>query len=292
MAADGTAGTDPTTTTLDAAYGAASNTFAVYGQEVASASNISEGGAASEVQHLVLDSSTAIATGDTFSITVDGTVYTTEALAGDGVSALVTALNAAKDSTGTVLNTVLTATSSGNDITLTWTGTADHQNGTTLFKSGQYAGEATGTDTGTNSHNTVIGGEGNDVLVLGAGTNNLDHVVLSGNFGNDVVMNFDTGVDKFDVSAYASSTLSNTIGVDTANLVGVTDYLTALNGKGVTAGNNIMFVENTGTAGVNDYYVFQITAAGSTVAAGDTVTLLGTVTTADGTIAAGDIVIA
>ena len=292
VAADGTAGTDPTTTTLDAAYGAASNTFAVYGQEVASASNISEGGAASEVQHLVLDSSTAIATGDTFSITVDGTVYTTEALAGDGVSALVTALNAAKDSTGTVLNTVLTATSSGNDITLTWTGTADHQNGTTLFKSGQYAGEATGTDTGTNSHNTVIGGEGNDVLVLGAGTNNLDHVVLSGNFGNDVVMNFDTGVDKFDVSAYASSTLSNTIGVDTANLVGVTDYLTALNGKGVTAGNNIMFVENTGTAGVNDYYVFQITAAGSTVAAGDTVTLLGTVTTADGTIAAGDIVIA
>ena len=292
VAADGTAGTDPTTTTLDAAYGAASNTFAVYGQEVASASNITEGGATSEVQHLVLDGSTAIAAGDTFSITVDGTVYTTEALVGDGVSALVTALNAAKDSTGTELNTVLTASSSGNDITLTWRGTADHQNGTTLFKSGQYAGEATGTDTGTNSHNTVIGGEGNDVLVLGAGTNNLDHVVLSGNFGNDVVMNFDTGVDKFDVSAYASSTLSNTIGVDTANLVGVTDYLTALNGKSVTAGNNIMFVENTGTAGVNDYYVFQITAAGSTVAAGDTVTLLGTVTTADGTIVAGDIVIA
>ena len=292
VAADGTAGTDPTTTTLDAAYGAASNTFAVYGQEVASASNITEGGATSEVQHLVLDGSTAIAAGDTFSITVDGTVYTTEALVGDGVSALVKALNAAKDSTGTELNTVLTASSSGNDITLTWSGTADHQNGTTLFKSGQYAGEATGTDTGTNSHNTVIGGEGNDVLVLGAGTNNLDHVVLSGNFGNDVVMNFDTGVDKFDVSAYASSTLSNTIGVDTANLVGVTDYLTALNGKSVTAGNNIMFVENTGTAGVNDYYVFQITAAGSTVAAGDTVTLLGTVTTADGTIVAGDIVIA
>ena len=292
VAADGTAGTDPKTTTLDAAYGAASNTFAVYGQEVASASNITEGGATSEVQHLVLDGSTAIAAGDTFSITVDGTVYTTEALVGDGVSALVTALNAAKDSTGTELNTVLTASSSGNDITLTWSGTADHQNGTTLFKSGQYAGEATGTDTGTNSHNTVIGGEGNDVLVLGAGTNNLDHVVLSGNFGNDVVMNFDTGVDKFDVSAYASSTLSNTIGVDTANLVGVTNYLTALNGKSVTAGNNIMFVENTGTAGVNDYYVFQITAAGSTVAAGDTVTLLGTVTTADGTIVAGDIVIA
>ena len=292
VAADGTAGTDPTTTTLDAAYGAASNTFAVYGQEVASASNITEGGATSEVQHLVLDGSTAIAAGDTFSITVDGTVYTTEALVGDGVGALVKALNAAKDSTGTELNTVLTASSSGNDITLTWSGTADHQNGTTLFKSGQYAGEATGTDTGTNSHNTVIGGEGNDVLVLGAGTNNLDHVVLSGNFGNDVVMNFDTGVDKFDVSAYASSTLSNTIGVDTANLVGVTDYLTALNGKSVTAGNNIMFVENTGTAGVNDYYVFQITAAGSTVAAGDTVTLLGTVTTADGTIVAGDIVIA
>ena len=292
VAADGTAGTDPTTTTLDAAYGAASNTFAVYGQEVASASNITEGGATSEVQHLVLDGSTAIAAGDTFSITVDGKVYTTGELAGDDVSALVTALNAAQDSTGTALSTVLTATSSGNDITLTWSGTADHQNGTTLFKSGQYAGEATGTDTGTNSHNTVIGGEGNDVLVLGAGTNNLDHVVLSGNFGNDVVMNFDTGVDKFDVSAYASSTLSNTIGVDTANLVGVTDYLTALNGKGVTAGNNIMFVENTGTAGVNDYYVFQITAAGSTVAAGDTVTLLGTVTTADGTIAAGDIVIA
>jgi len=162
--ADGTVGTDPTTTTLDTAYGAASNHFAVYGQEVASASNISEGGSANEVQHLVLDGSTAIAMGDTFSITIDGKVYTTDALAGNDVDALVTALNAAKDSDGTTL-TGVTIAKDGSNIKLTWADTTDHQNGTTLFKSGEYSGEATGTDIGTTSHNTVIGGEGNGGVI-------------------------------------------------------------------------------------------------------------------------------
>ena len=288
--ADGTVGTDPTTTTLDTAYGAASNHFAVYGQEVASASNISEGGSANEVQHLVLDGSTAIAMGDTFSITIDGKVYTTDALAGNDVDALVTALNAAKDSDGTTL-TGVTIAKDGSNIKLTWTDTTDHQNGTTLFKSGEYSGEATGTDIGTTSHNTVIGDEGNDVLVLGAGANNVDHVVLSGNFGNDTVMNFATSVDKFDVSAYDAAGAS----VATAGkaFASVTDYHSVLDGAatGIVAGTNIYFVENTSTVGVNDYFVFQITAAGAgTIAASDTIALLGTVTTADGTIATGDII--
>ena len=61
----------------------------------------------------------------------------------------------------------------------------------------------------------------------------------------------------------------------------------------VEAGSNVVFVENTSTTGINDYYVFQITAAGTgTVAATDAVTLLGTVTTPSGTIADGDIVVA
>lgn len=290
--ADGTVGTDPTTTTLDTAYGATDNHFAVYGQEVASASNFTEGGGSTnEEQHLVLDGSTAIAVGDTFSITIDGKVYTTEALAGNDVAALVTALNAAKDSAGTALSTVLNATNTGNDIKLTWTDTTNHQNGTTLFKSGEHSGEATGTDIGTTSHNTVIGGEGNDVLVLGAGANNVDHVVLSGNFGNDTVMNFATSVDKFDVSAYDAAGAS----VATAGkaFASVTDYHSVLDGAatGIVAGANIYFVENTSTAGVNDYFVFQITAAGAgTIAASDIIALLGTVTTADGTIATGDII--
>ena len=290
--ADGTAGTTtPTTPTLNTAYGAASNHFAVYGQEVASASNISEGGSASEEQHLVLDGSTAIAMGDTFSITIDGKVYTTEALAGNDVAALVAALNAAKDSAGTALNTVLAVTNIGNDITLKWADTTDHQNGTTLFKSGEYSGEATGTDIGTTSHNTVIGGEGNDVLVLGAGANNVDHVVLSGNFGNDVVMNFDTTVDKFDVSAYNAAGAS--VAATGKDFASVTDYHSVLDGAaaGIVAGTNIYFVENTSTVGVKDYFVFQITAASvDTIAASDTIALLGTVTTADGTIATGDII--
>lgn len=283
--ADGTVGTNPTTTTLDTAYGAASNHFAVYGQEVASASNISEGGSANEVQHLVLDGSTAIAMGDTFSITIDGKVYTTEALAGDGVDALVTALNVAKDSDGATLSGV-TIAKDGSNIKLTWGDTTDHQNGTTLFKSGEHSGEATGTDIGTTSHNTVIGGEGNDVLVLGAGANNVDHVVLSGNFGNDTVMNFATTVDKFDVSAYNAQ--AAIVGTAVSNLNSVTEYnSTTLGSQSVVAGTNIIFIENDST---DTFYVFKIDSADAIFDVNDSVSLLGTVTTADGTIVTGDII--
>lgn len=283
--ADGTVGTNPTTTTLDTAYGAASNHFAVYGQEVASASNISEGGSANEVQHLVLDGSTAIAMGDTFSITIDGKVYTTEALAGDGVDALVTALNVAKDSDGATLSGV-TIAKDGSNIKLTWGDNTDHQNGTTLFKSGEHSGEATGTDIGTTSHNTVIGGEGNDVLVLGAGANNVDHVVLSGNFGNDTVMNFATTVDKFDVSAYNAQ--AAIVGTAVSNLNSVTEYnSTTLGSQSVVAGTNIIFIENDST---DTFYVFKIDSADAIFDVNDSVSLLGTVTTADGTIVTGDII--
>ena len=72
----------------------------------------------------------------------------------------------------------------------------------------------------------------------------------------------------------------------------MTDYHSVLDGAatGIVAGTNIYLVENISTVGVNDYFVFQITAAGAgTIAASDTIVLLGTVTTADGTIATGDI---
>ena len=109
--------------------------------------------------------------------------------------------------------------------------------------------------------------------------------------GNDNVMNFATSVDKFDVSAYDAAGAS----VATAGkaFASVTDYHSVLDGAatGIVAGTNIYFVENTSTVGVNDYFVFQITAAGAgTIAASDTIALLGTVTTADGTIATGDII--
>lgn len=290
--ADGTAGAALTTTALDAAYNDTTNPFGTYSALTGTAVTTVEGsGGTAEHQVLSLDAATVaqIATTDVFSVKIGNDVYTTGAdLASTSVTDLVAALNAATTTKagGAQLNALFTITAEANG-EITFVGKANGDIASVeLFKS---TGQTTGTDIGTTSHNTVIGGEGNDVLVLGAGANNVDHVVLSGNFGNDTVMNFDTGKDTFDVSAYASSTATNTVKVDTAALNGVTDYVAALTGKTVVAGNNVMFVENSSTGDVNDYFVFQITAAGTSVAAGDTVTLLGTVTTADATVAVSDI---
>lgn len=290
--ADGTAGAALTTTDLDAAYNDTTNPFGTYSALTGTAVTTVEGsGGTAEHQVLSLDAATVaqIATTDVFSVKIGNDVYTTGAdLASTTVADLVAALNAATTTKagGAQLNALFTITAEANG-EITFVGKANGDIASVeLFKS---TGQTTGTDIGTTSHNTVIGGEGNDVLVLGAGANNVDHVVLSGNFGNDTVMNFDTGKDTFDVSAYASSTATNTVKVDTAALNGVTDYVAALTGKTVVAGNNVMFVENSSTGDVNDYFVFQITAAGTSVAAGDTVTLLGTVTTADATVAVSDI---
>lgn len=290
--ADGTAGAALTTTDLDAAYNDTTNPFGTYSALTGTAVTTVEGsGGTAEHQVLSLDAATVaqIATTDVFSVKIGNDVYTTGTdLASTSVADLVAALNAATTTKagGAQLNALFTITAEANG-EITFVGKANGDIASVeLFKS---TGQTTGTDIGTTSHNTVIGGEGNDVLVLGAGANNVDHVVLSGNFGNDTVMNFDTGKDTFDVSAYASSTATNTVKVDTAALNGVTDYVAALTGKTVVAGNNVMFVENSSTGDVNDYFVFQITAAGTSVAAGDTVTLLGTVTTADATVAVSDI---
>lgn len=290
--ADGTAGAALTTTALDAAYNDTTNPFGTYSALTGTAVTTVEGsGGTAEHQVLSLDAATVaqIATTDVFSVKIGNDVYTTGTdLASTSVTDLVAALNAATTTKagGAQLNALFTITAEANG-EITFVGKANGDIASVeLFKS---TGQTTGTDIGTTSHNTVIGGEGNDVLVLGAGANNVDHVVLSGNFGNDTVMNFDTGKDTFDVSAYASSTATNTVKVDTAALNGVTDYVAALTGKTVVAGNNVMFVENSSTGDVNDYFVFQITAAGTSVAAGDTVTLLGTVTTADATVAVSDI---
>lgn len=292
--ADGTAGTDPTTTALDAAYNDTTNPFGTYSALTGTAVTTVEGsGATAEHQVLSLDAATVaqIATTDVFSVKIGNDVYTTGAdLASTSVADLVAALNAATTTKagGAQLNALFTITAEANG-EITFVGKANGDIASVeLFKS---TGQTTGTDIGTTSHNTVIGGEGNDVLVLGAGANNVDHVVLSGNFGNDVVMNFDTTVDKFDVSAYDAAGAS--VAAAGKAFANVTDYHTVLNGAaaGIVAGSNVYFVENTSTVGVNDYFVFQITAAGAgAIAAGDTIALLGTVTTADGTIVTGDLI--
>lgn len=294
VTADGTPGTDPTTIALDAAYNDTTNPFGTYSALTGTAVTTVEGnGATAEHQVLSLDAATVaqIATTDVFSVKIGNDVYTTGAdLGSTSVTDLVAALNAATTTKadGVQLNALFTITAEANG-EITFVGKANGDIASVeLFKS---TGQTTGTDIGTTSHNTVIGGEGNDVLVLGAGTNNVDHVVLSGNFGNDTVMNFATSVDKFDVSAYDAAGAS----VATAGkaFASVTDYHSVLDGAatGIVAGANIYFVENTSTVGVNDYFVFQITAAGAgTIAANDTIALLGTVTTADGTIATGDII--
>lgn len=287
--ADGTAGTAPTTTELDAAYNDTTNAFGTYAALLSTGVESVTGGTSAEIQIATIDNvTTAIAIGDHFSVLVNGTVYTTEtALATSAnIANLVTSLNSAKDSAGNALSAVLTIeANSDNGIKMTAKGTiattdiADIQ----LFK---VNGETTGTNTGTNSHNTVIGGEGNDVLVLGAGANNVDHVVLSGNFGNDVVMNFTSTADKFDVTAYNAQ--AATVGNAVANLNSVTEYnSTTLGTQTVQAGANIIFIEN----GASDtFYVFKIDSTDTTFDANDSVSLLGTVTTAGGTIVTGDLI--
>lgn len=196
---------------------------------------------------------------------------------------------------------------------VTWTtGNASTQYDTTANTNAGFAkiggADVDGTDTGTIAVNHVDGGAGNDVITLGAdaglAVSNFDTVHLSGSsIGNDYVMNFTTAVDKFDVSSYATpaAPIANAANVSQAAALGANvgttpptswaTLLSTLSTVQAAQGNNVIFVENTSTLGISDYYVFQVqhTGGAGNVAAADTVTLLGTVTTPDGIINDGDI---
>ena len=284
---------DFTGSTIDDATQYTDEQFATLNEMTLASSVTTTQGTASAKEVQTLDLTTAglatIHIGDVISLMYNGVEYTTGSVTDASITALATLLGNATAPDGTTpLSNVATVTSATTVLTLTAVNNGLVLDGTVISK---VNGEATGTDLGTNSHNTINGGAGDDLITLGAhATNNVDTVVLSGSFGNDTIMNFNTGVDKFDVTAYASATLANTAKVDAAALNGVTDYHTVLDTKAVTAGNNVIFVENTDTA-VKDYFVFQVTAAGATIAATDTITLLGTVTTGTDAIVAGDITI-
>lgn len=167
-------------------------------------------------------------------------------------------------------------------------GAAGEVSNDTLLVKGVLA-DVAGSDDGTISMNTVKLGAGDDVVTLNvnSGHNAFDTLVLQDNVGNDFVYGFDSGFDKIDLRAYDTTTKS--FGSHDVNMSAA---LYGLGGLAVTAGTNTVLVQD--TSDPNNYYVFKITAAGATVAAGDTVTAMGVLTLADdgSAITAGDCIFA
>lgn len=160
-----------------------------------------------------------------------------------------------------------------------------------------------GDNTGTDSATTIHMGLGNDVIALnaadGTGTNpSSDTLVLNGAFDHDVVMNFTTGKDKIDATAgnYANDPAGHTFTAITGKgIKGNDSSYGLLDGAAITLqakGKTLLVVENTDTAGVNDYWFFEVTSKdNNTLDKDDTITLLGTITTGTDVIVAGDITV-
>ncbi|MCI6332999.1 MAG: hypothetical protein MR770_04365 [Desulfovibrio piger] len=170
------------------------------------------------------------------------------------------------------------------------TNSTDHANfasntqGTDLFE---------GSNIGTDSATTIHMGLGNDVIALNAASGN-DILVLNGAFGDDVVMNFTTTADRIDATAgnYKNGTFNALVSKDIKaddphyGLLDTTPVPTL-----DAAGKTLLVVENTATAGVKDYWFFEVTSEDKTLDKDDTITLLGTITTGTDAIAVGDITV-
>lgn len=163
----------------------------------------------------------------------------------------------------------------------------------------------TGSNTGTDSATTIHMGLGNDVIALNANKAPtdayFDTLVLNGAFGDDVVMNFTTGDDKIDATAgkyenAAGGTPHTFAALDAKNIKADDPYYGLFDGGTAPAidgaGKTLLVVENTATAGVKDYWFFEVTSTDATLDEKDTITLLGTITTGTDTIVVGDIDIA
>lgn len=132
-----------------------------------------------------------------------------------------------------------------------------------------------GTNAGTHSLNVVEGGLGNDVIVLNAGSdaNWYDTLLLNGQFGNDTVLNFQTGFDKIDVTSLVSTNTSGVRGnvnsytvVDTDGngSYSASEIFNSINGTAVTSSaNSVGYIEH--SAGNGLYTFFQIKEAGNGV---------------------------
>lgn len=88
--------------------------------------------------------------------------------------------------------------------------------------------------------NTIIGGVGNDVLVLGTGAESNDTVVFEGGgFGNDTIVNFTTDADAV---ANEADLLDFTAWLNNVTKVGgvVTDIITTVDGDGMVAASEVV----------------------------------------------------
>ena len=156
----------------------------------------------------------------------------------------VTDLTVAITRTAAVSETVLEALNStradGAQLTVDTALTLMQQSATTLtnaygseFARDDAEAVIDGSDSNSTNDNTITGGTGDDVIVLSTDENqsSQETLVLSGSFGNDTVVNFNTAVD--------SQNMDN--GVDVINLDAYKSGDTAFS---VTAGNTTLSANN------------------------------------------------
>lgn len=154
--------------------------------------------------------------------------------------------------------------------------------------------DATGTDEGTYSVNRVDGGLGDDVIVLNVGSlidtiNGVDHyindtLVLSGDFGNDHVVNFDTGIDKVEFNVGARGFITGGNGGTTAALNNTTittiEAAIAASATAAASQKSVGYMQVNGSA--NEYVFFQIDNNSTAGVVESEVHVLGTITLAAG----------
>lgn len=151
------------------------------------------------------------------------------------------------------------------------------------FATNEAGAPFSGSNIGTESATTIHMGLGNDVIALNAKGGD-DTLVLNGVFDHDVVMNFTSTKDKINVENFTAKSNITNAAIDVTkasfDLIGTT--LGA-------AGKSLLVIENT-TTPENDYWFFEVNSTGTTLAAEDKITLLGSITLGAGDVLAnGDI---
>ena len=285
---------------------------AVYGVKFVAShlSIIMEGNTAGNVQEqqvltVAKDFFTTGAATDMVTLVVNGKAYS--AVRGADAAAFDVAMTAVLgDATtgvgaGTTVKSTLNADGTW-DILLTGPTAGTNLSNDTVIGFGE-PDNATGTDIGTISHNTVTMGAGDDVIALNvhSSANAFDTLVFTGAFGNDTVVGFNTGIDKINLVALSAGKDANTtatgggLGANaTVTYTGelkIADALGSINGAGTWQGNDkgVVFVQN-GDSGV--YTVFQVVNDGTGQVVATEVTILGTFTGEGDLFAAGDFKIA
>jgi hypothetical protein len=237
----------------------------------------------SAVTTIVNSGSDTFTSAGTLSVIADGTTYSVKVTTSSTVATAVEALNAlgnnkvtftaGADAGSSALDTiVVTSNTFGNKIATTSSFTAL----TTI----------TGANSTSTSDNTITGGTGNDVIVLG--TTSVTSSALSSNetvkftaaFGNDTIVHFDysgNGIDKLDFKSFlgtASTTLATSSGTQTDSLVTIVSGTTAPAPTEGTTALKSVFIVYSGTVGS----VYSL--VDGTGAADQVVTLVGTITLA------------